>query len=75
MKQNSAIVVSMLLLALILAGAQIHALVTLSAHNKLSSMSGLKASVIETIEHLNDRRSSESPAVPGLRGVPGSAIN
>jgi hypothetical protein len=73
MKQNSAILISMLLLALILAGAQVHALVM--AHHGTPDRTGLKASVIETIEHLNDRRRSEAPPVPGLRGVPETAIN
>jgi hypothetical protein len=75
MKQKEAILLSMLVLAIVLVGAQTHALLMPTGDAYRSSGDGLKASVVETLEYLNDLRPNALPAVPGMRDVPDLAIN
>ncbi len=75
MKQQQAILLSMVMLAMVLIGAQTHALLVPASNGTRASGDGLKASVLETLEYINDRRSHGLPPVPGMRDVPDISIH
>ncbi|ARQ00305.1 hypothetical protein [Pseudorhodoplanes sinuspersici] len=76
MKQNYAIMTSMLMLALILIGAQTHALFMSGNSNEAAPTPVLKASIVETINNLEDHHPRhEEPSAPFDRGVPNIIIH
>lgn len=74
MKTNYAIATSMLMLALVLVGAQTHALFT-SGANETAKSPALEASVIETLSNLKDYQRHDDPPVPFNRGAPDMTIH
>ena len=73
MKQKEAMLLSMLVLAIVLVAAETHALLMPSGAGHRSG--GLKASVVETLDYLDDLCPDALPAVPGMRDVPELTVN
>lgn len=75
MKQNYAITTSMLMLALVLIGAQTHALFMSTVSNETVDMPALKASIVETLTNLDDHHQRhDEPPSPFDRGGPNITI-
>ena len=74
MKQNYAITTSMLMLALILIGAQTHALFMSADSHGTAKIPALNASVVETLNNPGDPQRHDEPPSPFDRDVPNIAI-
>lgn len=75
MKQSYAIATSMLMLALVLIGAQTHALFMSSGATDANRNAGLRASVVETLNSPIRYRQDDNPPVPFDRGAPNPTIH
>lgn len=75
MKQKEAILLSMLVLAVVLVGAHVHALLMPASAAGKSGNPGLKASVVETLDYLGDLHHHAMPPVPGMEDVPDVTIH